>query len=211
MYHNDAKALSDFSYSYEKFDKAISDLALPVFASNLEGAQTLEQFNKVYNQITDSYKDSTADSDRLSLAKEAISLNNQLLDYLNNTNDLEGKTKDALDELNTKATVRLSSLIKNDAKLMNKALEIADASTKELNNLSTYKSAIMDKMIITNKLLQNIVDDNGGLKGFIKFLKDNLAKIQSQEADLDNLSKQFSDLDNNRKNAFAYYKKLAEE
>jgi len=112
MYHNDVKALSDFSLSYEKFDKAISDFSVPVFASNLESTPTLEQFNKVYSKITASMQDTLHASDRLSLAKEAISLNNQLLDHLNNTDDLENKAGDAFIELNTKAALRLSSLIK---------------------------------------------------------------------------------------------------
>jgi hypothetical protein len=211
MYHNDVKELSDFSASYEKFDKAISDFSVPVFASNLEGATALEQFNKVYSQITTSIQDTIPNIDRLALAKEAITLNNQLLDYLSNTDDLESKAGDALIELNTKAAARLSSLIKNDAKLMNKALEIADISGKELNNLSAYKRATRDKRKIINKLLQNIVDDNEGLNGFSKFLKDNQSKIQNQNAEIDRLTKQSDDLVNNRKNAYASYKELAGE
>ena len=44
---------------------------------------------------------------------------------LSKTDDLESKAGDALIELNTKAALRLSSLIKNDAELMSKALEVA--------------------------------------------------------------------------------------
>jgi len=36
MHHNDVKALREFLASYEKFDKAISDFSIPVFASNLD-------------------------------------------------------------------------------------------------------------------------------------------------------------------------------
>src|SRR3989338_3984353 len=175
MGHNDAKALADFLAFYQKFDKAISDFSVPVFASNLEGAPALEQFNKIYSQITASMQDTRPNASRLELAKQAIFLNNQRLDYLNRTDDLESKAGDALIELNTKASVRLSSLIKNGAEIMSKELEIADNSRKELDNLTAYKRAILDKRDITNKLLQSIIDDNGGLNGFIKFLsqKDN--------------------------------------
>ncbi len=36
MHHNDVKVLTEFLASYEKFDKAISDFSVPVFASNLD-------------------------------------------------------------------------------------------------------------------------------------------------------------------------------
>ncbi len=210
MYHNDIKALEGFLASYKTFDKAISDFSIPVFASNLEGAPALDQFNKIYSQITASMQDTRPNGDRLALAKEAISLNNDLLDYLNKTYDLESKAGDALIELNQNASARISSLIKNDGQLMSTALEIAGLSKKELDNLSAYKRAIWDKRDITNKLLQNIVDDNGGLNGFIKFLsqKDNQAKIQSQNPDLDRLSKEFGDLINNRTTAYARFQGL---
>jgi len=94
---------------------------------------------------------------------------------------------------------------------MDKALEISDLSGKELNTLSAYKRAVWDKRDISNKLLHNIVDDNGGLTGFIKFLKDNQTKIQNYDADLDRLAKQFGDLVNNRKNTYASYKEFAQE
>ena len=90
FYHNDVKALMDFSVSYEKFDKAISDFSI------------------------------------------------------SKTDDLESKAGDALIELNTKASARISSLIKNDAELMSTQLEIADFSGKELDTLSAYKRTIRD-------------------------------------------------------------------
>lgn len=212
IYRNDVKALEDFVASYENFDKAISDFSIPVFASNLEGTPALDQFNKIYSQITASMQDTRPNSDRLALAKEAITLNNQLLDYLYKTDDLESKAGDALIELNTKAAARISSLIKNEKKLMSEALEIADFAEKELDNLSVYKRTIRDKRYITYKLLQNIVYDNGGLNGFINFLsqKDIQVIIQSQNADLDRSAKDFGDMVNNRITAYARYQEFAE-
>ena len=120
FYHNDVKALTDFSVSYEKFDKAISDFSI----------------NKI--------------------------------------DDLESKAGDALIKLNAKATFRLSSLIKNDAKLMDQALEVADLSGKELESLRAYKRA-----------------------------------IQSKNADLDGLAKDYGDLTSKRKTAYARFQELA--
>ena len=210
LYNKDIKALTDFIASYRKFDKAISDFSIPVFASNPEVARTLDQFNKIYSRITALMQDARPNGDRLALAKEAISLNNYLLDYLNKTDDLESKAGDAFIELNIKAAARLSSLIKNDGQLMSTALEIADLSKKELDNLSAYKKAIGDKRDITNKLLQNVVDENGGINGFINFSsqKNNQTKITSQNTDLDRLSKEFGDLHNKRISAYARFQGL---
>jgi hypothetical protein len=58
------------------------------------------------------------------------------------TGDLEKKAKDALSELETKATLRLSSLIKNDGELMRQALEIKDLSRNEFDGLRAYASAL---------------------------------------------------------------------
>lgn len=209
MYHKDVKALEDFLASYEKFDKAISDFSIPVFASNLEGAPALDQFNKIYSQIATSMEDPRPKDDRLALAKEALSLNRHLLDDLIKTDDLESKVADALIELKTKAAARISSLIKNDGELMREALEIADFSERELDNLRAYKRAIGEKRDITDTLLQSVVDEHGGLNGFINFLKNNQTKIPSQNSDLERLSKESGGLINNRITAYARFQGLA--
>ena len=119
MYQKDVKALSDFSASYEKFDKAILDFSRSVFAEDQEVAETLKQFNRVYSEVNFSLYNALPDSDRLALAEEAIYLNDLLIDYLNNSDDLENKAGEALSlELDAQAAVRLSSLIKNDNKTL---------------------------------------------------------------------------------------------
>lgn len=160
----DKKAIADFATAYKNFDKAMDDFSVPVFASNLEGAPALDKFNKIYLQISDSMKNPIPYSDRLDLTKQAMFNNNFILDYLNKTDDQEGKAGEAILGMNTKAAT-----IKN-LELRNKAIEIADNAKKEFDNMSQYKRAIWDKRNITNKLLQNIVNDNGGLTGFISFL-----------------------------------------
>jgi tRNA A37 N6-isopentenylltransferase MiaA len=108
FYHKDIKALADFSSSYEKFDKAISDY------------------------------------------------------FIGETDDLESKADKALIELHTKAVAfRLSSLIKNDAELMNKALEIADFSGRELGSLRAHKRAIQSQ----NADLDALAKEHGDLTG----------------------------------------------
>lgn len=210
LYDKDVEELTDFLTSYKRFDKAISDFSTPVFESNFEGTPALDQFNKVYSQITASMHDTRPNGDRLAWAKEAISLNNNLLDNLKKTDDLEIKAGDALIELDTKASARISSLIKNDGQLMSTANEIADFSKKELNKLSACKRAIWDGRNLANKLLQHVVDDNGALHGFINFLnqKDNQTKIASQHAYLDRLSREFGDLHDNRTTAYARFQGL---
>jgi hypothetical protein len=74
------------------------------------------------------------------------------------TDDLERKADEALVELNTKASARISSLTKNDAELMNVTLEIADLSKKELDTLKAYKSALADKNVDLNKLAKEFGD-----------------------------------------------------
>ena len=93
---------------------------------------------------------------------------------ISKTDDLESKASDALIELNTKATFRLSSLIKNDGLIPPSALEIADFSGKELESLQAYKRA-----------------------------------IQSKNADLDGLAKEYGDLASKRKAAYARFQGLA--
>ena len=210
LYNKDVKALTDFIASYKKFDKAISDFSVPALASNPEGARTLDQFNKIYSRITASMQDMRPRRERLALAKEAISLNNFLLDFLDKTDDFENKVNDALIELNVTATLRLSSLIRNDGQLMRTMLEIRDLSKRELENLNACKRAIWDKGEITNKLLQKIVDDNGGLNGFINSSgqKNKQTKITIQNTDLDRLSREFGDIRDKRISAYARFQGL---
>ena len=91
MYHDDIKALRGFIASYERFDKAISDLSM-----------------------------SGAD-------------------------DIESKVGNAVIDLSAKASLRLSSLIKNDAELMDQAIEVADLVRRELEDLRVYRSEIRNK------------------------------------------------------------------
>ena len=59
---------------------------------------------------------------------------------IHKTDDLESKAGDVLIELRTRAAFRLSSLIKNDAELMDQALEVVDLASRELESLRIYKT-----------------------------------------------------------------------
>ncbi len=60
------------------------------------------------------------------------------------TGDLEHKADQALEVLNLKASVRISSLTRNDPELMSLTQEIADLSGKELAALKANQSSITD-------------------------------------------------------------------
>jgi hypothetical protein len=107
MYHDDIKTLRGFIASYERFDKAISDLSM-----------------------------SGAD-------------------------DIESKVGNAVIDLSAKASLRLSSLIKNDAELMDQAIEVADFARRELEGLRVYRSEIQNK----NADLDGLAEESRILKG----------------------------------------------
>jgi len=65
--------------------------------------------------------------------------------FIIKTDDLERKAADAFIELDIKAALRLSSLIKNDGELMGQALEVANLSGRELDSLRAYEGAIQSK------------------------------------------------------------------
>ena len=52
--------------------------------------------------------------------------------------DALGKSGEAIIELQARSSLRLSSLIKNDAELMDQAREVADLSRRELEGLRAY-------------------------------------------------------------------------
>ena len=57
----------------------------------------------------------------------------------------EQKADGALTDLKIKASVRISSLTKNDGEIMKVMAEIADLSTKELDALKAYREAAADQ------------------------------------------------------------------
>jgi hypothetical protein len=59
--------------------------------------------------------------------------------------DLVSKARLALAKLVEQASIRISSLTKNDSELMSTELEIADLAGSELNMLKAYKDAIATK------------------------------------------------------------------
>ena len=77
---------------------------------------------------------------------------------ISSTDELENGTRDAFRELNTKATFRISSLIKNEKEAMAQAREVADFSGRELNSLIAYKVAIQNKNPAPVRLLKEYED-----------------------------------------------------
>jgi len=100
MYHDDIEALRSFMASYERYDKAFSDLSL------------------------------------------------------GGGSELEGKADSAAADLASKASLRLSSLIKNDAGLMDQALDVADLAQQELEGLRAYKKAVQHENADVDELAE---------------------------------------------------------
>jgi hypothetical protein len=94
--------------------------------------------------------------------------------------DALGKAGEAVIELQANASLRLSSLIKNDAELMDQAREVADLSRRELDSLKAYDAMPRSR--------------NPG--------PDEVAKE-------DKLGKEYGVLRGNRKAAYARFRELA--
>ncbi len=74
------------------------------------------------------------------------------------TSNLEYKADETLIVLNTKASVRISSLTKNDADLMRVSLVITDLAGKELDTLKAYQSAVADKSNDIDRFAKEFAD-----------------------------------------------------
>jgi hypothetical protein len=72
--------------------------------------------------------------------------------------ELERKAEEALTELKTKASARISSLIKNDGDLMDITREIADFSEKELEALKAYQRGAADKNADLDRFAKELGD-----------------------------------------------------
>jgi len=100
MYRDDIGALRSFMASYERFDKAVSDLSV------------------------------------------------------GGADDPESNAGSAAADLASKASLRLSSLIKNDAGLMDQALEVADLARREIESLRAYRLGIKNENADVDELAE---------------------------------------------------------
>lgn len=73
----------------------------------------------------------------------------------------EQKSEEALSDLKTKASARISSLTKNDGEMMKTMGEIADLSTKELDALKAYQEAAGDQSADMGTLANQFRDLTG--------------------------------------------------
>jgi hypothetical protein len=72
--------------------------------------------------------------------------------------EFKRKADEALVGLKTKASVRISSLTKNDGDLMRVSTEIADLAGKELDALQVYQSAVANKSSDSDQLAKEFRD-----------------------------------------------------
>jgi hypothetical protein len=68
--------------------------------------------------------------------------------------DPEGNAGSAAADLASKASLRLSSLIKNDAGLMDQALEVADLARREIESLRAYRLGIKNENADVDELAE---------------------------------------------------------
>jgi hypothetical protein len=85
---------------------------------------------RMYHDDIKALKGFMASYDRFDKAISGLSLGK--------ADDLESKASSAVADLSAKAALRLSSLIKNDAELMDQAREVADLSRRELDSFRAY-------------------------------------------------------------------------
>ena len=89
-------------------------------------------FFRMYHNDVRALKGFMASYERFDRAVSTLSLTG--------TGDSVSKAGNAAADLNAKASLRLSSLIKNDAELMDQAREVADLARREIDSLRVYQS-----------------------------------------------------------------------
>ncbi len=116
------------------------------YRMGMNDAKALADFSVAY----DKYDQSVSDYSKAVLASNPESA--QL------TDDLERQADEALVVLNTTASVRISSLTKNDGDLMKESREIANLAGKELETLKAYKRAVAARSPDSDKLAGEFAD-----------------------------------------------------
>ncbi len=109
-------------------------------------AKALADFSVAYSK----YDQSVSDYSKAVLASNPVGAQS--------TDDLEQQADEALVVLSTKASVRISSLTKNDGDLMKVSLEIANLAEQELDTLKAYRKAVADRSAETNRLAREFAD-----------------------------------------------------
>lgn len=117
-----------------------------IFRLHYHDVKTLEQFSAAYKN----FDKAIADFSESVLASK--------FEGTLATDDLERKVDEACIELDTKASAKLSSLIKNDSELMSTTLKIADFSREELDALKAYKRAPADHNVNLDSLVKEFSD-----------------------------------------------------
>lgn len=130
-FHHDVKALTDFSASYEKFDKVISDFSVSVFESNLEGAPATDDLErKADGALVELNKKA---SERISsLIKNDAEFMSTELEIA----DFSGKEMDALSAY--KRAIR----DKRDAEVDRLAKEFIDLKNKRTNAYARFQELV---------------------------------------------------------------------
>lgn len=205
IFYQNKKNIAEFTDLYTQFDTIYSEFRSKTLVANIEGNPDLDILTSSYSQIADSLNESMSNSKRLELAQNAIESNAKLSGYLEETDPLELRADELLLELNTKASTI------NDNKIREEAIKISDLSKNDLNDLVAFKNALRGKRKIIEDTLELIINDNGGLSGFLTYLQSdkNQEVIKTGNIDLDKFQKKVvTNTTNSRSTAYARFQGL---
>ena len=103
-------------------------------------------FYRMYNDDLKAIKDFVAAYERFDQVVSDISVGG--------ADDPESNAGSAAADLASKVSLRLSSLIKNDAGLMDQALEVADLARREIESLRAYRLGIKNENADVDELAE---------------------------------------------------------
>ena len=130
-FNHDVKALTDFSYSYEKFDNAISDFSKSVFASNLNDTLAADDLERKANEALIELNIKASERISSLIKNDAEFMSSEL-----EIADLSGK------ELTAIGIYKRSIFIKSAAEMDNLAKEFRDLKNKRTTTYARFQELV---------------------------------------------------------------------
>lgn len=130
-FHHDVKAITDFSYSYDKFDKTISDFSMSVFASNLDSKPAIEDLERNANGALIELKIKASERISSLIKNDAEFMNTEL-----EIADFSGKELAVLD------SCKRARYDKRDAEVDKLAKEFSDLKNKRTTAYTRFQQLV---------------------------------------------------------------------
>jgi hypothetical protein len=130
-FYHDVKALTDFSYSYEKFDKAISYFSISVFALNFDSTLVTEDLERKANEALIELNIKASERISSLIKNDAEFMSSEL-----EIADLSGK------ELTALGIYKRSIFYKRDAEMDNLAKEFRDLKNKRTTAYARFQELV---------------------------------------------------------------------